>query len=61
MEGQPLARILNERDSLNGAGFPSQPATSPSGEEGTIHTVPTANAPVDLRTMDGGTHINREP
>lgn len=40
------------RKGFDDAGFPSKSATQTS-ETGTIHTVPTKNGKVDVRTMDG--------
>lgn len=43
------------RQGFDEAGFPSRPATHTS-ESGTIHTVPTPDGPVDVRTMEGSKH-----
>lgn len=40
------------REGFDNAGFPSRPATETS-EKGVIHTVPTSNGKVDVRTMEG--------
>ena len=41
------------RQGFDDAGFPSKPATETS-ESGIVHSVPTANGSIDVRTMEGG-------
>ena len=46
------------RAGFDRAGIPSRPSTG-SSEAGRIHTVDTPHGPVDVRTMEGGTHHPR--
>ena len=46
------------RKGFDDAGFPSKPANQTS-EVGTIHTVPTKNGKVDVRTMEGSANHNK--
>ena len=46
------------REGFDNAGFDNRPATQTS-EPGQIHTVPTQNGAVDVRTMEGSAHHPR--
>jgi len=49
------SKAADVRQSLEGAGFPGAASTQ-TAESGTLHTVPGADGPMEVRVMDGGSH-----
>lgn len=46
------------REGFDRAGFDRKPATK-TAEAGQIHTIPSQNGPIDVRTMEGGSGGNK--